>query len=99
MTGHPNIPLPEGWDIIPGARGCTPQACAFRDHYQELQLLNTQVFGISTQSTEYQLEVKQRLHLPFHLLSDDKFLLSKSLNLPMFQVDNKMLINWLHDNR
>lgn len=95
MTGQPNIPLPQGWDNIAGAIGCTPQSCAFRDHYQELQLLKTQVFGISTQSTEYHLEVKERLHLPFHLLSDDKFLLSESLNLPMFQVDEKRLINRL----
>jgi peroxiredoxin len=95
MTGQPDIPLPDKWDSIPGARGCTPQACDFRDHYQDLQLLNTKVFGISTQSTEYQLEVKQRLHLPFHLLSDHEFLWSKSLNLPILEVDNKRLIKRL----
>jgi peroxiredoxin len=57
MTGQPNVPLPEGWDQIPGARGCTPQSCAFRDHYQELQALNANVFGLSVQSTEYQREM------------------------------------------
>jgi peroxiredoxin len=69
MTGQPDIPLPDDWDEIPGARGCTPQSCAFRDHHQELKDLGAQVFGLSTQSTEYQLEAKKRLHLPVGLLS------------------------------
>jgi AhpC/TSA family len=55
MTGQPGIPLLDGWDEIPGARGCTPQSCAFRDHHQELNDLGAQVFGLSTQNTEYQL--------------------------------------------
>ena len=67
MTGRPEVPLPDGWDGIPGARGCTPQSCSFRDHYAELKSLNTGVFGLSAQTTEYQREARERLHLPFHL--------------------------------
>jgi peroxiredoxin len=84
MTGQPNVPLPEGWDQIPGARGCTPQSCAFRDHYQELQALNANVFGLSVQSTEYQREMATRLHLPFQVLSDEQYQFQKALNLPTF---------------
>jgi peroxiredoxin len=84
MTGQPNVPLPEGWDQIPGARGCTPQSCAFRDHYQELQALNANVFGLSFQSTEYQREMATRLHLPFQVLSDEQYQFQKALNLPTF---------------
>ncbi|MCM3397518.1 peroxiredoxin [Oceanobacillus profundus] len=76
---------------MPGARGCTPQACSFRDHHKELQELNTQVFGVSTQSSEYQKEAVERLHLPFELLSDSKLTLSNSLNLPLFEVDSMSL--------
>lgn len=83
MTGPEHVPLPEGWDAIPGARGCTPQACSFRDHYQELKQLNTQVYGISTQSTTDQLESKERLHLPFELLSDENLAFTRALNLPL----------------
>lgn len=86
MTGPAEVPLPEGWDAIPGARGCTPQACSFRDHYQELKQLNTQVYGISTQSTADQLESKERLHLPFDLLSDENLAFTKALNLPLHLV-------------
>ena len=84
MTGQPNVPLPEGWDQIPGARGCTPQSCAFRDHYQELQALNANVFGLSVQSTEYQREMATRLHLPFQVLSDEQYQFQKALKLPTF---------------
>jgi len=84
MTGQPNMPLPEGWDQIPGARGCTPQSCAFRDHYQELQALHANVFGLSVQSTEYQREMATRLHLPFQVLSDEQYQFQKALNLPTF---------------
>ncbi|KIO78479.1 hypothetical protein TH53_03470 [Pedobacter lusitanus] len=83
MTGPEHVPLPEGWDAIPGARGCTPQACSFRDHYQELKQLNTVVYGMSAQSTEDQTESKERLHLPFELLSDENFLFTSALNLPL----------------
>lgn len=86
LTGRPEVALPEGWDEIPGARGCTPQACDFSHHYQELQALDTAVFGLSSQTTDYQLELKHRLHLPFDLLSDSGFLLHSTLELPVFKV-------------
>ncbi len=86
MTGRPGVPLPDGWDGIPGARGCTPQSCAFRDHYAELQSLKTSVYGLSTQTTDYQKEARDRLHLPFELLSDSAHRLKKELRLPTFQV-------------
>ena len=86
MTGQPNIALPKGWDGIPGARGCTPQSCSFRDHADELAVLNTKIFGLSSQTTEYQLEAKNRLHLPFELLSDASLELKESLKLPTFYV-------------
>lgn len=86
MTGQPGVPLPDGWDQIPGARGCTPQSCSFRDHFQSLQALNTNVFGLSSQSTDYQYEVWNRLHLPFPLLSDPTLQLKKLLQLPTFEV-------------
>ena len=84
MTGRPGVPPPEGWDTIPGARGCTPQSCAFRDHHSELQSLETAVFGLSTQTTEYQREARDRLHLPFELLSDGDRRLKERLHLPTF---------------
>ena len=83
MTGQPNVALPEGWDSIPGARGCTPQSCSFRDRYNDLKT-HTAVYGLSSQSTEYQQEAKSRLHLPFELLSDTDFLLKQELSLPTF---------------
>jgi len=86
MTGRPGVPLPDGWDVIPGARGCTPQACSFRDHYAELKALHTGVFGLSTQRSEYQLEARDRLHLPFELLSDSGLQLKDALRLPTFTV-------------
>ena len=92
MTGKPGVPLPEGWDQIPGARGCTPQSCSFRDHYAELQSLGAGVFGLSTQDTEYQKEMVERLHLPFKVLSDSNLFFSKSLHLPIFEVEGKTLI-------
>lgn len=86
MTGRPGVPLPDGWDGIPGARGCTPQSCAFRDHYAELKSLHTAVFGLSTQDTDYQKEARDRLHLPFELLSDSERRLKQLLRLPTFAV-------------
>lgn len=86
MTGRPDAPLPDGWDGIPGARGCTPQSCSFRDHYAELKALNTGVIGLSTQTTEYQREVRDRLHLPFQLLSDSTLRLRSTMRLPTFTV-------------
>jgi len=92
MTGRPGVPLPDGWDQIPGARGCTPQSCAFRDLYQELRALNVQVFGLSTQTTDYQHEAAERLHLPFELLSDSSLQFAKALRLPTFEIEGKRLI-------
>lgn len=86
MTGRPGVPLPDGWDGIPGARGCTPQSCSFRDHYSELKSLNTLVFGLSAQTTEHQKEARDRLHLPFQLLSDSTLRLKLLLRLPTFTV-------------
>ncbi len=92
MTGRPGLPLPEGWNDIPGARGCTPQSCAFRDHHHELQALGAEVFGLSTQSTAYQHEAAERLHLPFPLLSDEALRFGAALRLPTFVVDDKTLL-------
>lgn len=95
MTGRPEVPLPDGWDGIPGARGCTPQSCSFRDHYTELKELNTGVFGLSTQTTDYQREARDRLHLPFQLLSDASLQLKSALQLPTFTVAGKELFRRL----
>ena len=96
MTGRPGAPLPGGWDEIPGARGCTPQACGFRDHFADLTALGvTHVFGISTQTTAYQREAAERLHLPFPLLSDSLFELTEMLELPTFDVDGDTLLKRL----
>jgi peroxiredoxin len=84
MTGQPGVPLPDGWDEIPGARGCTPQTCAFRDHFQDLQSLGAEAIGMSVQSTEYQREMAERLHLPFPVVSDIDYQFQKALNLPTF---------------
>jgi peroxiredoxin len=86
MTGRPGVPLPDGWDTIPGARGCTPQSCSFRDQYKELNAFGTGVFGLSVQGTEYQREVRDRLHLPFQLLSDSSLQLKGAMHLPTFRV-------------
>lgn len=86
LTGRPDVPLPAGWDEIPGARGCTPQACDFSSHYQEIDNLHASVFGLSSQDTAYQSELQHRLHLPFDLLSDVGFALEETLNLPTFRV-------------
>jgi peroxiredoxin len=87
MTGRPDRQLPDGWNEIPGARGCTPQSCSFRDHYAELQALDTGVFGLSTQPTDYQQEARERLHLPFQLLSDEGLKLKAALGVPTFEVE------------
>jgi peroxiredoxin len=92
MTGQPGIPLPTGWDEIPGARGCTPQSCAFRDLHQELTELGAKVFGLSTQTTAYQTEAAARLHLPFPLLSDADLRFATALNLPLFEIDSQQLL-------
>ena len=94
-TGHPDHEPLKGWNEIPGARGCTPQSCAFRDHYRELQSLGAQVFGLSTQDTADQREAVDRLHLPFELLSDEKLEFVDALRLPTFRVEPITLIKRL----
>ena len=94
-TGRPGEPLPDGWDTIPGARGCTPQSCAFRDHHRELADLGAKVYGLSTQTTDYQREMAERLHLPFEVLSDAGFAFTDALRLPTFEADGMRLIKRL----
>ena len=93
MTGVPGKALPEGWDEIPGARGCTPQSCTFRDNFSKLKELGVKnIFGLSTQNTEYQKELADRLHLPYPILSDEKLEFAKKLKLPLFKVEGMDLI-------
>ena len=92
-TGVPGVDLPQGWNDIPGARGCTPQSCSFRDHFDELKRLGVaQLYGLSVQNTAYQQEAAQRLHLPFAILSDEKLALTKALNLPTFVTSGMTLL-------
>jgi peroxiredoxin/DNA-binding transcriptional MerR regulator len=92
LTGRPGTDLPDGWDSIPGARGCTPEACGFRDHYQDLLAAGAvDVFGLSSQDTEYQSEVVERLHLPFQMLSDPERSLATTLALPTFETSGLTL--------
>jgi len=87
-TGRPDLPTSAAWDAIPGARGCTPQSCGFRDHYAELRSLGASaVFGLSTQTTDYQREAVERLHLPFALLSDSDLVFTRTLRLPTFEFE------------
>lgn len=95
LTGRPDADLPQGWDEIPGARGCTPQACAFRDHHADLQGLGADVYGLSTQDTPYQKEASERLHLPFELLSDEDLVLTKALSLPTMEIEDMLLLKRL----
>lgn len=94
-TGVPDQDAPAGWDEIPGARGCTPQNCAFRDHYAELRGLGASVYGLSTQPTDYQREMADRLHIPYPILSDAALELTRSLRLPTFQFDGATLLRRL----
>lgn len=92
MTGRPGVDLPAGWDEIPGARGCTPESCGFRDHFAELEAAGAgAIYGLSSQHTDYQREVVERLELPFQLLSDPSLELAAALRLPTFEVDGKTL--------
>jgi peroxiredoxin len=92
-TGVPGVENPAGWDLIPGARGCTPQTCAFRDHFAELKELGVDaVFGLSTQGTAYQREMAERLHLPFAILSDAEFRLTRAMKLPTFKTSGMELL-------
>ena len=93
MTGQPDKPLPDNWDNIPGARGCTPQSCSFRDNFNEFKKLNVDnIFGLSTQNTEYQKEMVKRLNLPYQVLEDEKLEFTNQLKLPTFEVENMKLI-------
>jgi peroxiredoxin len=95
-TGEPDQPIPDGWDAIPGARGCTPQSRAFRDHFRELTGAGaSHLFGLSTQDMDYQSEVVKRLELPYPLLSDSELNLVRALRLPTFQFNSKTLIKRL----
>jgi peroxiredoxin len=92
-TGEPGVPSPDGWDAIPGARGCTPQSCGFRDHFADLKALGVaRIHGLSTQTTEYQREAAERLHLPFTLLSDADLALTRAIHLPTFEVAGMTLL-------
>jgi peroxiredoxin len=101
-TGRPGVPAPEGWDAIPGARGCTPQSCSFRDHFADLTRLGVaHLFGLSTQDSAYQREVVERLHLPFLILSDIDLALTRALDLPTFSAAGMTLLKrmaWVIDN-
>ena len=95
-TARPSEPNPDGWDLIPGARGCTPQTCAFRDHFTELKSLGvSHLFGLSTQDTAYQREMAERLHLPFPVLSDASLALTRALRLPTLATHGMTLLKRL----
>jgi peroxiredoxin len=94
-TGRPDRAVPPGWDSIPGARGCTPESCGFRDHFAELQALGAGVFGVSTQDTAYQREAVRRLKLPFELLSDARLELTTAMRLPTFRFEGETLLKRL----
>ncbi|WP_375255368.1 peroxiredoxin [Yoonia sp.] len=95
-TGRPDQDLPDGWNEIPGARGCTPQSCSFRDHAAELRTWGvTNLFGVSTQDTAYQSEAAARLNLPFCLLSDAEGVMGRALGLPGMQVHGTYLLKRL----
>jgi peroxiredoxin len=92
-TGRPGIENPAGWDLIPGARGCTPQSCSFRDHFAELRALGVgRLFGLSTQDIAYQREAAERLHLPFPILSDESLGLTRAMRLPTFETSGMTLL-------
>ena len=101
-TGRPGQALPTGWNAIPGARGCTPQSCGFRDHFADLRRLGVAaLYGLSTQDTAYQRELAERLHLPFAILSDEALELTRTLRLPTFSVDGMTLLKrmvWVIDD-
>lgn len=94
-TGSPDRPVPDGWDAIPGARGCTPESCGFRDHARELANLGATVFGVSAQTTADQQEAAERLRLPFELLSDSGGELAAALRLPTFEFESLTLLKRL----
>ena len=91
-TGRPDEELPPGWNAIPGARGCTPEACGFRDAHQQFEELGVRVLALSTQDPDYQREMAERLHLPFPVLSDERLELTKQLGLPTFETSGWTLL-------
>jgi peroxiredoxin len=91
MTGTPGVALPHGWDDIPGARGCTPQSCAYRDALSDFERLGAAVVGISAQTPAEQAEFAGREHIPFPLLSDERLQLREALGLPTFEADGRTL--------
>ena len=95
MSGLPGIDLPVGWDDIPGARGCTPQACSYRDKYPEVKKHVDNLFGLSVQGTGYQRELKVRVTLPYEILSDSDFKFASALKLPTFEVNGLKLLKRL----
>jgi peroxiredoxin len=94
-SGRPDEPPIPGWDDIPGARGCTPQSCAFRDHFSEFEALGVRVFGVSAQDGKYQGEFAERTKLPYPLLSDSDFVLTEALGLSTFEAGGMRLIRRL----
>jgi peroxiredoxin len=94
-TGQPGVDSPPGWDEIPGARGCTPEACSFRDLSADFAAAGAQVFGLSTQDPEYQAEAAERLRLTYSLLSDSGLALASALRLPTFEVEGTTLLKRL----
>ena len=86
MTGQPDVALPDNWEAIPGARGCTPQTCAFRDHEQDLAELGAVVVGLSVQSVDYQAEMVDRLHVPYPIVSDESRAVGSALRFPTMDV-------------
>ena len=95
MTGHPEKPLPIGWDSIPGARGCTPQACSFRDHYDDLIKLNAIPIGLSTQNVNELKEMSKRLKIPYDVVSDANLNFVNLMKLPTFNVNQRVFIKRL----
>jgi peroxiredoxin len=91
LTGRPGVELPGGWDDIPGARGCTPQSCAFRDHSAELAALGARVAGLSAQTLDDQIEFAQRNQMPFPVISDEWLELARDPGLPTFEVEGLTL--------
>jgi len=94
-TGRPDDELPPGWNAIPGARGCTPEACGFRDAHQRFEELGVRILALSTQDPDYQREMAERLHLPFPVLSDERLELTKELGLPTFETGGWTLLKRL----
>jgi peroxiredoxin len=94
-TGRPGEELPPGWNAIPGARGCTPEACGFRDAHEQFADLGVRVLALSTQPSDYQREMADRLHLPFPVLSDERLELTRALGLPTFETSGWTLLKRL----